>query len=161
MEIGEGGFSFAYRSAREMQTTKQQGLSELVEKTGPFLMNYVNLSILVDFSGLQLSLRQDDLLVAFNNWPVCSFSDSVPVSSIDSFLPTRNQRILDLLCTIPSLYRLAVGLPCYQQKYYLEPCEHPTLLQPLPASHSYFKWAQLAILVVRTVCPFAMFSCLL
>lgn len=49
MEIGEGGFSFAYRSAREMQTTKQQGLSELVEKTGPFLMNYVNLSILVDF----------------------------------------------------------------------------------------------------------------
>ena len=101
-EIREGGFSFAYRSAREMQTAKYQRLSELVEKTGPFLMRYMNLSILVDFSGLQLSPGQDDLLVAFNNWPFCSFSDSVSVYSIDSFLPARNQRILDLLCTIPS-----------------------------------------------------------
>ena len=73
-----------------MQTTKYQRLSELVEKTGLFLMRYVNLSILVDFSGLQHSLGQDDLLVAFNNWPFCSLSDSVLVSSIDSFLPARN-----------------------------------------------------------------------
>lgn len=59
-------------------------------KRAPFLMSYVNLSISVDFSGLQLFLGLKELLVSFNSWHFCSFSDSVPPPPTDSVLPTRN-----------------------------------------------------------------------
>lgn len=59
-------------------------------KRAPFLMSYVNSSISVDFSGLQLLLGLKELLVSFNSWRFCSFSDSVPPPSTDSLLPTGN-----------------------------------------------------------------------